>query len=360
MTKRQSVNMNIYDFRDDPNATEWTLPAWGYPLAVGVNPLFIELDDRIWPIGTAFNLGGGIGITVSAFHCIEEALKRQPTRNNQRLFNREIKDGTLERCNFFILRSYRTGKTQIQFHFLPLEKISAGPPADIAFCSAKFVEGNLSLDSEISFALPALDQPIHSIGYCDFKFPAGGVALSDINDFDWENEYDHKFKVVEGYVENVFTHNYAQGYVRGPCFTFTESISSGMSGGPIYDLSRGVIFGMNSATAFEKGFSIGSLFFPYVLNTITFGADIFGDPRFRINSTQNIIQMLEFGSIRSDGTHSELAYHEVPEGVAVSMRIPPEYRGRVFNDLNAKQSGTPPSTYDGPIYRRVKKAAENG
>ena len=188
MIHRQTINMNIYDFRSDPNSTTWTLPPWGYPLAIGVNPLFIELDGRIRPVGTAFNLGGGIGITVSAFHCIEEVLKLQPSRNNQRLFNREIKNGKLERCNFYILRCYRTGNSQFQFYFLPLETLSAGLPADVAFCAAKFVEGLHSMESKISFALPSLNQPIHSIGYCDFKFPVGGVELSEIDRFDWENE----------------------------------------------------------------------------------------------------------------------------------------------------------------------------
>ena len=356
--RRTTVQMNLFDFRKGEETT-WLLPPWGYALGIGVNPLFLELDGRIRPIGTAFNLGGGVGFTVTAWHCIEEAIRQDPALSRRMNLGETPAASTLQRGGLYILRNYAI-EGGVQFRLVALEHVTAGPPGDVVFCSPHFIEGEPAMEHSISFGLPEPDDVVHAVGYCNFRFPDGGIPLAEAADFDWSRDYAHEFRVVEGAIQNVFLREYAASYLRGPCFTFAGDLRSGMSGGPIFDLRRGVIFGMNSATAFDVNQSLGSLFFPYVLNAITFGANIFGNPNFRINGTRRIIDLLDSGGIRSDGSFRDLAYQQLPEGLAVSMPIAKSYKGRAFENFAGLQAGTPPSTFDGPTFvlRRAQEAEE--
>lgn len=351
--------MNLFDFREGVEST-WLLPPWGYPLGIGVNPLFLELDGRVRPIGTAFNLGGGVGFTITAWHCIEEAIKQDRALSRRLGLGETPAASTLRKGGLYILRNYAI-EGGIHFRFVALEHVTAGPPGDVVFCSPHFIEGEPALEQSISFHLPAPDELVHAVGYCNFKFPEAGITLADAASFDWRRDYAHEFRVVEGVIQNVFLHEYAAGYLRGPCFSFAGELRSGMSGGPIFDLKRGVIFGMNSATAFDTNQLLGSLFFPYVLNGITFGANILGNPNFRMNATRPIIDLLEFGSIASDGSFRDLAYQQLPEGLAVSLPIAKTYRGRAFDDYKGLLAGNPPSRFDGPTYvLRKTEESEQG
>ncbi len=351
--------MNLYDFRPNESDTEWVLPPWGYPLGIGVNPLFLAVDGKVRPIGTAFNLGGGINITVTAYHCVEEAIREDPVLYRRFLNGQTVKDGTLNRCSLYILRNYLAAERKIHCAFVPLEHVSGGPPNDVVFCASQFTEGYASLENKISFQLPHPDDAIHSVGYHDFKFPEGGISLDAIDSFDWENDYSHELRVVEGKIKTLFLQRYANGYLHGPCFSFSGTIRSAMSGGPIFDLNRGIVFGMNSASAFDANESLGSLFFPYVLNQVKFGVNLGNNPNFRFDSKQQIIQMLEYGSIVSDGSHGELVYQQTDQGTAVSMRVEKAYQARTFDDLAAMQSGIKPTAYEGPIFVRRQEKNED-
>ena len=353
--KKQSISMNIYDFRQNEGDSTWTLPPWGYPLGIGINPLFLEVEKRIWPVGTAFNTGGGANITLTAFHCIEEAIRHEPSLHRQLLENGELKNGTLNRANLYILRNYNTAEG-VQFSFVPLEHVAGGPPADVVFCATRFQTGTLTMDNKLSFRLPQPDDLIHSIGYCDFRFPSEGIPLGDVSGFDWEREYSHTFRVIESKVGCVFTSGYANGFLQGPCFTFGGRLSGGMSGGPVFDLARNVVFGVNSATAFDADVSLASLLFPYVLSPITFGVNLTDDGAFRLNSTQNIFQMLEFGSIASDGSHEDIVYQRTDDGILTTIPFPVEYHGRLFSDLRGMQKGEPPERFDGASFVRRRRS----
>jgi hypothetical protein len=352
MPSGKPFSVNLLEGRESGEST-WLLPPWGHPLGLSVYPLFIEIGGRVWPVGTAFNTGGGVNITLTAFHCVEEAIKHEPLLH-EALTSTGIAEGAvLSRCGLYILRNHRT-EAGVRFHFIPLEHISGGPPADVVFCASQFVHGAASAGSKLSFALPEPDGLVHSVGYSAATFPSEGVPLDRLTQFDWANDYSHEFRVIEGRIQHLFLRQYAAGYLRGPCFTFTGSLQGGMSGGPVFDLKRGVIFGVNSATAFDDNTSLGSLLYPYVLNPITFGARIGGS--LNLKATYRIVDMLEFGSISSDGTHSELAYKNLGAGIGVSMPIPVSYRGRVFEDLSGLQAGHAPAKFEGDLYfrRRVK------
>ncbi len=356
MSQKRTVQMNLFDNRNGDEPT-WLLPPWGHPLGIGVNPLFLELDGWIRPIGTAFNLGGGLSVTITAFHCVEEAIKLDPLLH-QRFQNQIYKDGVLKHAGLYILRHYPI-EGGVHFSLVPLENVAGNPPGDVVFCSPQFQAGNWTMGGKLSFALPEIGDPIHSVGYCEFVFPEGGIPLADAANFDWTNGYAHSFRVIEGRIRNVFAREYAGGYLRGPCFSFEGRIAGGMSGGPIFDLRRGVIFGMNSATAFDDDLSLGSLFYPYVLNSLTCGANILGDPRFRMNVTNPILAMLQFGSISSDGSFEDLAIQASPEGHAVTIAVTDDYRDLVFDDLLGLQSGTPPQRFEGEVlFLRTVKAEE--
>lgn len=346
--------MNLFDGREGMEKS-WLLPPWGHLLGLAVYPLFIEVDGRVKPIGTAFNVGGGVNITITAFHCVEEAIRLDPKLNRVLTNGGVLKDGTLERCGLYVLRNFRTDEG-IQFSFVPLEHVSGGPPADVVFCAVRFSQGQPAIGTKLSFALPEPGDLVHSVGYCNVRFPEEWISLQDAPNFDWANDYSHDFRVIESEIGHIFLKEYARSYLRGPCFSFSGKLESGMSGGPIFDLQRGVVFGVNSASGFDLNTALGSLLYPYVLNKITFGANVASN--FRLNATQHIIHMLEFGSIASDGTHELLAFSDTPEGPAVAMPIQKTYAGRVFDDLAGLQAGSPPSRDDGPRYRRVRANLE--
>ena len=79
------------------------------------------------------------------------------------------------------------------------------------------------------------------------------------------------------------------------------------------------------------------------------------DGAFRLSSIQNIFQMLEFGSISSDGSHEEILYQESDEGILTTIPFPVEYSDRLFSDLRGMQNGEQPEAFDGPSFVRRRR-----
>ena len=74
----------VEEGRRSPEDKCWDLPPWGHPLAQGVFPLFIVIDEHLFPIGTAFSVGKKVRFLMTAEHTIGEAIKGEPTLNRLR------------------------------------------------------------------------------------------------------------------------------------------------------------------------------------------------------------------------------------------------------------------------------------
>lgn len=78
------MRIDIEAHKPDPTSRCWDLPPWGHPLSQGVLPLFLVLEDRMFPIGTAFTVGKKLRFLMTAEHTIGEAIKHDPVLNRLR------------------------------------------------------------------------------------------------------------------------------------------------------------------------------------------------------------------------------------------------------------------------------------
>lgn len=69
------ISFDIETYRKKKSDWFWDLPAWGHPISQGIMPLFLDYQDRLTPIGTAFLISRKVFFIGTALHNIEEAVK---------------------------------------------------------------------------------------------------------------------------------------------------------------------------------------------------------------------------------------------------------------------------------------------
>lgn len=347
MPPHTTIKMNLRDERTDPEASQWDLPPWGHPASLMVMPLFMSVDQHYIPIGSAFALGGGIGLIMSAQHNIMEAVQQEPRLDRRRI---EGLSGpvTLRTTGLSVLHQMETAPGHFQFSFLPFATIEGAPPTDLVIGSIRSEGITPTISLPLSFTFPDKGDVVWSLGYHDFHFPEGGIPIAAIQDgsFDWQHDYSHRFTVVEGQVEAAFTRRFAAGYVDGPCFAFDKVIPHGLSGGPIIT-ETGRLIGVNSAVV--NDLSVGSMLFPMLLHDLRFGATF---DKVTINGSRPLLGLIANGTISTDGSEGMIGYSELdhPERPAIHA-VAPISHSAIFDDYRSYQDGVRATTYDGPLLR---------
>jgi hypothetical protein len=354
----ESIDIDIEDGRLGHSAI-WELPAWGHPVSLFVYPIFYCVEERLFPIGTAFNIARAFSIALTAHHNIAEGIRHHRFPNLP-LCN-GAKQYSLNDVSFYLLRQWIESTTSTpRCSLVPLEGYTAAPPTDVGICRPRFAVGIPSASIPLSFAVPTPSERIRSVGYTNFQYPENGIPLSEIRDgsFDWHKDYSHKIQVVEGYVKQTFAREFAGSYIAGPCFSMTNEILHGMSGGPAID-ENGVVRGICSASAtsfFDEPTSIISLLYPLLFQEFTVGADI---GPMRINSTQTLAGLAGSGEIRTDGSEELVHFRHEDGSLIVGPIVPTEISPSVhesFRHLNENISSQRETEPVKVVRKRLRRA----
>jgi hypothetical protein len=347
------MNLNFREFRLSPSDTEWELPKWGHPISQGVMPLLIGVDGKLIPVGTIF-IFGKIQFMISASHNVFELLKHDPRFTSDRTKIEGDGNHKLSKnLSLYALHQKNIGDENVRVTLIPLSKINIATPTDMMTATAQFSESLQTLPSSISFKLPSIGENVFSVGYSEFHYPHEGIDLDLVktNRFNWLKDYNHKLFVIEGQVERLFTQKFSSGFVNGPCFSFTGEIRHAMSGGPIFN-SAGHICGLNTAggsSFFNKPTSLGSLLYPLLGQSISFGAKM-GPVQF--NATHKILDLVAQGSVITDGSECEIALTESAETgrPIIHPRSSVEDAKFIHDDFTSYQKGITASRLTGERY----------
>jgi len=305
------IRINIEEGRN-PADKGWDLPPWGHPLAQGIFPLFVEIDAHLFPIGTAFSVGKKMRFLMTAEHTIGEAVKCDPYLDRLRNEGKLPAKADLQHARLRVLYQRKRAEGGIEFMMWPIEHVDGAPPTDVVFAFPKFVEGYPTIAFPLTFGLPEIGARVFSAGYTNVRVPEGGLPLDEIRagTFDWSN-YSHRFHVMEGRVERIFTQCFARGYLDGPCFVFDGEIPHGLSGGPVFT-NETLVLGVNSAGAtqfFGEPKSLASLLYPLLPIKLSAGLQ---EGAVRLSARIPLIDLIAQGSMTTDG--SEQSVGIVPEG----------------------------------------------
>jgi hypothetical protein len=361
MTDSQKFTINIEETRRNGESI-WDLPPWGHPISAGVMPVLISWENRLFPIGTAFTIAKGISLAATAHHVIDEAISRHRHADRLRRMERLPQNYHLDDVGIYLLHQVLDDSgDRIDFALWPIEHYSAAMPTDVGLCSLKFAPGIPMLIPPLSFGVPAQGERIRCVGYTDFKYPEGGIPLDEVRSgsFDWLRDYGHRLVVVEGFVRQAFSKEFATSYLSGPSFAMSSEIFPAQSGGPAFN-SKGYVCGVNSASAtsfFNEPASLISLLFPLLGTDVTFGAEL-GAMRMKV--TKPFLEIVGQGGTTTDGTEELIHFSEEDGELRVGPLVASENVASTHETFSHFQDGVESGREDGSVWVLRKNTPGRG
>jgi S1-C subfamily serine protease len=319
------MSINIDQFRTGADS-RWELPLFSTDLGAGVMPLFVNKDDQLFHIGTAFLISAA-GVFATASHCIMEALRFhgvldrdfEPGKDYD-LLNSSVKLSVLH------IHNYGEG---VRFSIWSVANMQVAHPTDVAFGFLHGVDAPSPVaPARLSFAVPAPDSLVRAIGYPKNDLPP--ISLEAIREkrFDWAN-YRPKLVVAEGRVRGTVMQGY--GIVKGPCLVTECPTEHGMSGGPVVN-QAGDVCGVVSAGATLDNItgSTLSLLHP----TLPVGLKVVWTPHpaVALNFGMPLIMAVDRGLVKSDGTENLHRLVADGERFRVDPVIDRQHVSRVFDN----------------------------
>lgn len=334
-------NINVRDFQS-PGEEEWDLPSWNHPLAQGIMPLCVIANQHLIPIGSAV-LVSKLGVIATAAHVISEALRNDPTAHRELLSGNCAKEHQAKHLQLAVLHHRKIGSETTQVNIWPIENVQIALPTDLAFGFLKFQQSFPYMSFTLSPAAPRIGETVLSLGYCDFKFPEGGIPLQEIKDgnLDWDSKYSHRFHVSEGKVKALFLQRFARGYADGPCFLMDSNIRHGESGGPVFN-SAGNICGVNLGGAIiltnEKN-SLASLIYPALTIKLKFTLQLANYFSFKVHNP--LLNLISRRGIKTDGSERLANIANVGDQFRIDPLIHRDDANNTFTDFHGYQNSQP-------------------
>lgn len=319
-------------------------------------PLLIGSGDYLFPIGTAFTIGGADCFALSALHNVEVAFRYEQRLAHLLTAEHRPENVSLKDVAFYVLYPHCQEGAEFpsSLTLWPFETFNGAPPTDLIVGHPQFSSSLQTIKWKLSFRAPLHGQRMLSVGYHSFHYPEEGISLDAVRSgsFDWRHDYGHRLTVVEGFVDRLFTQRFASGFIDGPWFTLDAEIFHGQSGGPIMD-EEGFVRGINSAgaTQFFGGSptTIASLLYPLLLTKVSSGISL--AQNFRINAEQPLLLWIGNGRIQTDGSEQSVGFRPKDGWLAPGMSVSNEMREFVHDDFSGYQQCRPAKPQNGEVYR---------
>jgi len=141
MSMAENVQVDFELGRDGDEAS-WDLPTWGHAASLIAFPLLISLEEKLFPIGTAFNISNNVFVAITASHNVWEGVKHHKFANRVLNFDDPPSSCAIDDVDFYFLHQWQdTEAAKIQIALLPLEGYIGTPPSDVGICRPKFNHG---------------------------------------------------------------------------------------------------------------------------------------------------------------------------------------------------------------------------
>lgn len=291
------MTINVKQYRKDEE-NRWSVPLFETALSSGIMPLFVNKDEVLYHIGTAF-LICRFGVFVTAAHCILQALAEHgfDTKEFEPGHDYDL-DLLKTNVKLSVLHWHNDGD-RIRASVWSVASMTAFPPTDVAYGSLNIHnQPNPVVIPTLSFALPGCETEVLTLGYPKNNFPPIDLRLVHEGRFDW-SAYRPPLVVTAGRVSATILRGY--NFAKGPCAITTCPTENGMSGGPVIN-AAGNVCGIVSGSMIlaEGNGSLASLLYPVLCMPIR----TVWEPQkgFRMNVDTPLIDAVPRGWVKSDGT----------------------------------------------------------
>lgn len=230
------------------DAREWEVPLFETDLPAAIMPLFVNKDETLHHIGTAFLISGA-GIIATASHCIAEALRFHdlaqddfPGGTDHDLTGSGVKLSVLH---------LQTDGIRVHAFLWSIAHIQVALPTDVAFGTLYDVGAPKNVPAlRLSFDVPAPNSRVRAVGYPKNDLPPISLTAARDGKFDWSG-YQPTLSAAVGQVRGALLQGCPP--VKGPCLATNCPTKNGMSGGPVINEVGDVCGVVSASMMLEEG-----------------------------------------------------------------------------------------------------------
>jgi hypothetical protein len=329
------VSIDIHKFRKG-DERQWQVPLLDSDLPAGIMPLFVNKDEFLFHVGTAF-LISSTGVIATAAHCIKEAIRRHDVQL-------EDADGDMEydllqtKVKLSVLHIHNDGQCA-HFSIWSVANIQIAHPTDIAFGFLHGVDAPTARAVPcLSFRVPSPDDWVQAIGYPTNTLPPIDFTRARNRTFDWSS-YLPTLLASTGQVKAIILRD-CQPVTKGPCIVTDCPTLPGMSGGPV--VCQNTVCGVVTNNLHLPDGADGSalsLFYPALPVSLNLVWN--PHPKFNISFRMPLVQAAERSLVKSDGTHLMHRFRKDGDQYRVDPLIEKEHLRYVFDTRADFWNGCP-------------------
>jgi hypothetical protein len=326
----QPISTDIEGARK-PGKNIWEIPSWGRPLALGVYPFFVTINQRLIPAGTAFCISK-LGVSMTSLRNVREVVNCGPLHPTD---FPETSNRSEKRIGMAVFHHQALSERRFSGKIIDFDGLEEVRPTDMCYIFPQFQDGSPYLPLPLSFATPRPGSRVVCVGFGNPAMPREGLSLHDAQcgRLNLLEIYGHKLTAVEAHVTRIFTQRFAPGFIGGPCYTIDAETEENMTGGPVFS-EGGYVCGIISGRApdsFDGPAGIVSSLHPVLSARVRFDRQLAG---MRITSNLRLIDLIAQGSITTDGSEHQLRTAPAGSEFLLSPDIPAEDADHVYGEFS--------------------------